>query len=280
MTDVPGSGHREEGRRSSTTLAVVGAGAMGEALLSGWLASGWDAGDIVIVDAYAPRVQELHERHGVRGVELDEAASATTIVLAVKPHQVAPVLEALAPSLREDTLVVCIAAGVTLEKLAAGLPQGQGVVRVMPNTPALVGEGMAGIVSGPHATPAQCDQVVELFEAVGRAVVVDEPSLDALTALSGSGPAYLFYIAEAMIEAGVHQGLTRPQATVLVNQTFVGAGAMLSGSGDSATVLRERVTSPAGTTAAALRALDDHGVRAGMLAAVDACVERSRRMAD
>ncbi len=261
-------------------IAVVGAGAMGEALLSGWLASGWSAADIVIVDAYAPRVAELEQRHGVRGVGFSEAATAATIVLAVKPHQVQDVLADMGSALGDDSLVVCIAAGVTLAKLAAGLPAGQGVVRVMPNTPSLVGQGMAGIVPGPHATKAQSEQVVELFEAVGKAVVVDESSLDALTALSGSGPAYLFYIAEAMIEAGVHQGLTRPQATALVNQTFVGAGAMLADSGESATVLRERVTSPAGTTAAALRALDDHGVRTGMLAAVDACAERSRRMAD
>ena len=280
MTDIQSSDRGTAEPRTSPRLALVGAGAMGEALLSGWLASGWAADEIVIVDAHAPRVQELHERHGVRGVELDEAAAAATIVLAVKPHQVASVLEELSPALQASSVVVCIAAGVTLEKLAAGLPERQGVVRVMPNTPALMGEGMAGIVAGAHATKEQGAVVVELFEAVGRAVVVDEPSLDALTALSGSGPAYLFYIAEAMIEAGVHQGLTRPQATELVNQTFVGAGAMLAGSGDSATVLRERVTSPAGTTAAALRALDDHGVRAGMMAAVDACVERSRRMAD
>lgn len=280
MTGPRGAERAGARQGDGPALAVVGAGAMGEALLSGWLASGWTADDIVIVDAHAPRVEELRDRHGVRGVEMDEAAAAGTIVLAVKPYQVASVLEALASSLSATTVVVCIAAGVTLQKLAAGLPEGQPVVRVMPNTPALMGEGMAGIVPGPHATTEQCALVVDMFEAVGRAVVVDEPSLDALTALSGSGPAYLFYIAEAMIEAGVHQGLTRPQATELVNQTFVGAGAMLAGSGDSATVLRERVTSPAGTTAAALRALDDHGVRAGMMAAVDACVERSRRMAD
>lgn len=262
----------------AAALAVLGAGAMGEALLTGWLASGWAASDIVIVDAHAPRVAELEERHGVRGVDMAEAADADAIIVAVKPHQVTDVLASLNPLVRPESVVVCIAAGVTVGKLAAGLPQGQGVVRVMPNTPSLVGEGMAGIVPGPHATAQQRDLVTSLFEAVGKAVVVDEASLDALTALSGSGPAYLFYVAEAMIEAGVHQGLPRPLATQLVHQTVKGAGVMLEGSGDSATVLRERVTSPAGTTAAALRALDDHGVRAGLLAAVDACVHRSRDM--
>ena len=269
---------RAADRVASPALAVVGAGAMGEALLSGWLAAGWSAEDIVIVDAHAPRVAELEERHGVRGVDLEAAAAARTIVLAVKPYQVQEVLSELGATIGPDSVVVCIAAGVTLEQLSAGLPKDQGIIRVMPNTPSLVGEGMAGVVPGPGATVAQRDLVVELFEAVGKAVVVEETSLDALTALSGSGPAYFFYIAEAMIEAGVHHGLTRAQATELVNQTVRGAGVMLESSGVSATVLRERVTSPAGTTAAALRAMDDHGIRAGMLAAVDACVRRSQEM--
>ncbi len=279
MTRVMGGGRDGATGGAPPALAVVGAGAMGEALLAGWLASGWEASDIVIVDAHGPRVEELQSRHGVSGVALDKAAAADTIVLAVKPHQVPGVLAALKPMMSTDSVVVCIAAGVTLSQLAAGLPERQGIIRVMPNTPSLVGEGMAGVVPGEHATPSQRDVVVGLFEAVGKAVVVEESSLDALTALSGSGPAYLFYIAEAMIEAGVHHGLTRPQATELVNQTIKGAGVMLEASSDSATVLRERVTSPAGTTAAALRAMDDHGVRAAMLAAVDACVSRSREMA-
>lgn len=264
---------------STPAIAVVGAGAMGEALLAGWLVSGWDAADIVIVDAHAPRVEELQTRHGVRGVAIEEAAAAGTIVLSVKPHQVPEVLTAMKSTITGESVVVCIAAGVTLAQLAAGLPERQGIIRVMPNTPSLVGEGMAGVAPGEYATTDQRDLVLALFEAVGKAVVVGESSLDALTALSGSGPAYLFYIAEAMIEGGVHHGLTRAQSTELVNQTFKGAGAMLAASDDSATVLRERVTSPAGTTAAALRALDDHGVRAAMLAAVDACVVRSREMA-
>ncbi|MDO5735997.1 MAG: pyrroline-5-carboxylate reductase [Propionibacteriaceae bacterium] len=259
-------------------LALIGAGAMGEALLSGWLAAGTKATDIVIVDAHTPRVTELEERYGVRGVALQEATAARTIVLAVKPHQVSDVLGELSQTIGKESVVVCIAAGVTLAQLADGLPHAQPIIRVMPNTPSLVGEGMAGVVAGANASEQQRDLVVELFQAVGRAVVVEESSLDALTALSGSGPAYLFYIAEAMIEAGVHQGLTRAQATELVNQTVKGAGIMLATSGESATVLRERVTSPGGTTAAALRAMDDHGVRSGMLAAVEACVRRSQEM--
>lgn len=256
---------------------MVGAGAMGGSLVNGWVA-GDGAHEVVVVEADASRVAELESTLGVHGVTLAEAAASDVVVLAVKPHQVDGVLAALGPLLAAGTVVVSIAAGVTLARLVAALPAGQPVVRVMPNTPALVGQGMAGVVPGPGSTPEQVDLVVGLLEAVGRAVVIDEGHIDALTALSGSGPAYLFYIADAMIEAGVHQGLTRAQATLLVNQTFVGSAAMLAGSGDSATVLRERVTSPAGTTAAALRTLDDRGVRAAFLAAVEACVDRSLAM--
>lgn len=215
----------------------------------------------------------------MRGADLNEAAEADVVVLAVKPHQILGVAKALGGALRPGTVVVSIAAGVPLAKLVDALPEGQPVFRVMPNTPALLGKGMSGVVAGPGTSQDQQLMVVGLLDAVGRTVVIDEDHIDALTGLSGSGPAYLFYVAEAMVEAGVHQGLTRPEATALVNQTFVGAAAMLDESGDSATLLRERVTSPGGTTAAALRTLDDHGVRAAFLAAVEACVERGAQMA-
>ncbi|MHA7861246.1 pyrroline-5-carboxylate reductase [Tessaracoccus sp. Y36] len=258
-------------------IAVIGAGAMGEALIAGWLASGIPSSDIVIVDAYEPRVQELEERHGVTGVSLAEAAQADTVVLAVKPHQIDGILKVLKDDLAGESLVVSIAAGVTLAALESAVP-GRAVIRVMPNTPALVGKGMAGVVRGNQATVEHVERVRGLLDAVGRAVVIDEKQLDALTALSGSGPAYLFYVAEAMIEGGVHQGLTRAEATELVTQTFVGSAAMLAETGKSATQLREMVTSPAGTTAAALRSLDDHGVRAAFLDAIEACRTRGIEM--
>ncbi|NHB85469.1 pyrroline-5-carboxylate reductase [Tessaracoccus sp. HDW20] len=259
-------------------IAVVGAGAMGEALLAGWIESGVPASEVGVVDASAERVTELEERHGVSGIDLAAAGAADTVVLAVKPYQMGEVLTALAEVLADGTLVVSIAAGVTLARLESALP-GAPVIRVMPNTPALVGKGMAGVVPGASADREQVARVSALMDAVGSSIVTDEAHLDALTALSGSGPAYLFYIAEAMIEAGVHQGLTRAEATTLVNQTFVGSAAMLADSGRSATVLREMVTSPKGTTAAALRALDDHGVRAAFLDAVERCSVRSAEMA-
>ena len=259
-------------------IAVVGAGAMGEALLSGWIASGIEPAEIGIVDSSSARVADLEAKHAVRGISLAEAGEADTVVLAVKPHHIAGVLRSLSAHLRTGALVVSIAAGVTLSQLQRALP-GVAVIRVMPNTPALVGKGMAGIAPGAAATAEQVERVTGLMDAVGASVVTEEAHFDALTALSGSGPAYLFYVAEAMIEAGVHQGLTRAEATTLVNQTFVGSAAMLVESGRSATALREMVTSPAGTTAAALRSLDDHGVRAAFLDAVEQCRLRGKAMA-
>lgn len=257
------------------TLALIGAGNMGGALLSGWLAAGWSADDIVVVQRSAARAAEV-EQLGVRCVSLDEAASADIIVVAVKPYQFDDVLAALRP--KPDALVISVAAGVTLEQLHAQLPPGTACVRVMPNTGALVGQGMSGIVPGEHATDEHIQRAQDLFDAVGKTIITDEQHLDALTALSGSGPAYLFYIADAMIEAGVHQGLTRDEATTLTTQTFLGAAQLLDASGRSAVELREQVTSPGGTTAAALRVLDDHGVRAAMLDAVEACAAKSAEL--
>ena len=259
-------------------ISLVGGGAMGGALLNGWLAAGHRAQDIQVVEPDAGRAEQLREQYGVRIEKLETLRPGEAVVVAVKPHHVVEVLSGLSGGLASETLVVSIAAGVSLSTLQDALPKDQPVFRVMPNTPALLGKGMTGIAPGAATEPAHVDKVTELLEAVGKVRVVEEKDMDALTALSGSGPAYLFYVADAMIEAGVHQGLTRDEAATLVNQTFVGAAAMLSEAGDSASVLRERVTSPAGTTAAALRALDDHGVRAGFLAAVEACVQRSRQL--
>ncbi|HJE50689.1 MAG TPA: pyrroline-5-carboxylate reductase [Tessaracoccus flavescens] len=260
-------------------LTLVGAGAMGEALLTGWLAGGHAADDLTIVEPSPQRAAVIEETHGVRSVTLAEAGAADVVVLAVKPHQIDDVLSELSGDLQPSALVVSIAAGTPLKQLEDGLRHGTAVVRVMPNTPALVGEGMAGIVRGSHVSDEQVATVESLMNAVGKSVVVQEKHLDALTSVSGSGPAYLFYIAEAMIEGGVHQGLTRAEATELAVQTFVGSAKLLAESGKSATVLREMVTSPAGTTAAALRVLDDRGVRAAFLEAMEACVRRGQEMA-
>lgn len=259
-------------------IALIGAGAMGGALLAGWLTAGHAAGNILVVEPDTERGAQLVAQHGIRVGQLSEARDAEVVVLAVKPHLVEPTLAELAAHLQRGAVVVSIAAGVTLARIEAGLPDGVAAVRVMPNTPALVGQGMAGIAPAESVSAEQLTAVQGLLDAVGDSIVVPEKSLDAVTALSGSGPAYLCYVAEAMIEAGVHQGLTRAEARQLVNQTFVGTSALLAQSGRSATELREMVTSPAGTTAAALRVLDERGTRAAVLAAVEACAERSREL--
>ena len=263
----------------SDRLALVGAGVMGQTLLGGLLRAGRDPGTVLVVDRRPGRAAELHERFGVRVVD-DVAAvhGAGTVIVAVKPQDLGDLLDALAPHLADGALLVSLAAGTTTATIEARLRPGTAVVRVMPNTPSLVDEGMAGISGGVAATDADLAEVEGLLRSCGRAVVLPEKHLDAVTALSGSGPAYVFYVVEAMVEAGVLLGLPRATATELVVQTVVGAGAMLRETGQHPTVLREQVTSPAGTTAAALRQLDESGVRAALVAAVEAAWTRSRQL--
>lgn len=262
-----------------TRLAVIGAGLMGEAIFSGLLRSpdsGWDPGDIAVCDARSERVDELVERYGVTGADPAAAASTSkTVLLAVKPADVPGVLSVIGPSLGPDTLLLSVCAGVTLTTLRAGVPEGTPVVRAMPNTPARVGQAITAISPGTHATDDHLAEVTEILEAVGRVVTVAEKYQDAVTAVSGSGPAYVFLVAEALIEGGVHVGLTRAIATELAVQTLFGSATLLRESGDHPAILRENVTSPGGTTAAALRRLEDHGVRAAFLAAVEAARDRS-----
>lgn len=256
------------------TIAVVGAGRIGEALVGGLVAAGHDPAELRISERDAARSGEVAARHGVAEVDPAGAAGADVVVLAVKPPGAAATLASLT-GITTATLVVSLCAGVTTTTLEAALPAGVPVVRVMPNTPMLVGEGMAAVSGGTHATAEQVEQVAALMRAVGRAVVVPESQQDAVTALSGSGPAYLLLLAEAMVDAGVLLGLARDVATELVAQTAVGTAHLLRDTGTHPALLREGVTSPAGTTAAALRVLEDRGLRAGVLAAVEAARDRS-----
>ncbi|GAA4976702.1 pyrroline-5-carboxylate reductase [Kineococcus glutinatus] len=260
-------------------LALVGAGVMGQTLLGGLLRAGRDPAGVLVVDRRAGRAEELHDRFGVRVVTDPAAvAAAGTVVLAVKPQDMGDLLASLRDHLRPDVLVVSLAAGTTTHSCEQQLRPGTAVVRVMPNTPSLVDEGMAALAGGRHCGPADLAAAEELMRSCGRTAVLAEKHLDAVTALSGSGPAYVFYVVEAMVEAGVLLGLPRATATELVVQTVVGAGAMLRETGQHPTVLREQVTSPAGTTTAALRQLDDHKVRAAFVTAVEAAWSRSREL--
>ena len=261
------------------TLALVGAGVMGQTLLGGLLRAGRDPGTVLVVDRRAGRAKELHERFGVRVVDdVSAVAGASTVLLAVKPQDLLSLLDSITGHLAPGALVVSLAAGVTTAAIEARLAAGTAVVRVMPNTPSLVDEGMAGIAGGSACGDEQLAEAEDLLRSCGRTVVLAEKHLDAVTALSGSGPAYVFYVVEAMVEAGVLLGLPRATATELVVQTVVGAGAMLRETGQHPTVLREQVTSPAGTTAAALRQLDDSGVRAALVSAVEAAAARSKQL--
>ncbi|MEV7430036.1 pyrroline-5-carboxylate reductase [Nocardioides sp. NPDC092400] len=261
--------------------AILGAGVMGETLLSGLVRAGRRVDDLLVGEKRAERARELEERYGVAVVANVEAARrADTVVLVVKPQDMGDVLAEIAPVLRPGQLVVSLAAGTTTAFIESRVPEGVAVVRVMPNTPALVDEGMAAISPGSHCSEADLTEVESLMGSVGRVLRIPERQQDAVTAISGSGPAYIFFVVESMIEAGVHLGLPRATASDLVIQTLVGSAKMLRETGTHPTVLREQVTSPAGTTASALRELEVHKVRAAFLAAMEAARDRSRELAE
>ncbi|WP_347354720.1 pyrroline-5-carboxylate reductase [Intrasporangium sp.] len=262
------------------TMAIFGTGVMGETLLSGLLRAGRDAAEIVITERNPQRAEALAERYGVRVLgNVAAARLADTLVLVVKPQDMMGLVEEIRDHVVAGNTVVSIAAGITTERLESILPEGSSVVRVMPNTAARVDQGMSAIAAGRHCTEQHLAEAERLLSSCGRVVRLEEKHLDAVTALSGSGPAYFFYVVEAMIEAGVVLGLPRATSTELVVQTMYGAATMLRETGTHPTVLREEVSSPGGTTVAALRQLDDHKVRAAFVTAVEAAAARSRQLA-
>ena len=260
---------------------LLGGGVMGEALLAGVLGSGWGADDVVVVEPSTARAADLTERYGVLceadGVEPVRAADV--VLVALKPKDVGGVLVQIAGSLRAGALLVSVAAGLPCAFYEQRLPAGTPVVRVMPNTPAVIGKGASAISAGAHATAEHLALTERILARTGLVVRADEKDLDAVTAISGSGPAYVFYVVDALAEAGVLLGLTRDRARQLAVATVAGAGALLEQSGEHPVILRERVSSPGGTTVAALRELDAHGVRAAFLAAAEAARDRSRELA-
>jgi pyrroline-5-carboxylate reductase len=262
------------------TIAILGAGKMGEALLSGLLRAGRQPTDLVFTERHADRTKLLEERYGIRGVGTAQAADeADTLLVAVKPQEMGALLEELAPAVTARNLVITIAAGIPTSFLESRLAAGTPVVRVMSNTPVFVDQAMSAISAGAHATEDHLARTEELLRPVGKVIRVPESQLDAVTALSGSGPAYFFYLVEAMIDAGILLGLPRAVAAELIVQTAVGSAQMLRDSGEHPVQLREAVTSPGGTTIAAIRELENHGVRAALLSALEAARDRSRELA-
>ncbi|HVO55400.1 MAG TPA: pyrroline-5-carboxylate reductase [Solirubrobacterales bacterium] len=257
------------------TVLIVGGGRMGEALLGGILANGMAPAELAVVEPLPSRREELTAAHPGVAV-LDSPAPSAAAVLAVKPGVVAEAARALAEAGVER--VLSVAAGVKTEAIEAAGRGRLRVVRAMPNTPALIGAGAAAICAGAGATEEDMAWAEEILGAVGTVVRVPEAAIDSVTGLSGSGPAYVFLVAEAMVEAGVLDGLSRDVAEALAYQTLLGSARLLAEGESSPAELRAAVTSPGGTTAAGLRELERAGVRAAFLDAIAAAAQRSREL--
>jgi pyrroline-5-carboxylate reductase len=239
-------------------LAIVGGGFMGGALAEGLLDAGWHRDSFVVAEVSQDRREKLTQHLKVRTTEsaFEAVTGATTVLFAVKPQNVPDMLAALAPHWRPGQLCISICAGIRISRFEESLGGEVPVIRTMPNTPAAVGMGVTALARGRFATDQHLAVALNILSAVGRVVVVEEAQMDAVTAVSGSGPAYVFYLAEALIEAAIEQGLDSDQAHLLTYQTFVGAAHLLRHDGAGPAELRRRVTSPNGTTHAALSHLE------------------------
>ena len=263
-------------------IAVLGAGKIGEALVSGLVSSGWrEPGELAVTSRRPERVQELAERYGVRATtsNAEAVAGAGIVVVAVKPQDIEALLGEIGGLVSEEQTVLSIAAAIPTSLIEGHLLARVPVVRAMPNTPATVHEGIAGIAPGAHAAEEHLAAAEEVLLHLGRVVRVPEHQMDAVTAVSGSGPAYFALLAEAMIEAGILLGLAREISTQLVVQTMLGTAKQLRDTNTHPVELREMVTSPGGTTIAAIRELERAGVRAAFLNAIQAAMDRSRELA-
>jgi pyrroline-5-carboxylate reductase len=262
-------------------IAILGAGQIGEALIGGLLSSGWRSKDELAASTRREeRADELRERHGIPVLSNAEAvAGAALVVISVKPQDIETLLGEIGPLIQPEQTVLSIAAAIPTATIERQLGSGVPVVRAMPNTPAVVHEGMAGICAGSHAAEEHLTLAEEALRHLGAVVRVSEPYMDAVTAVSGSGPAYFALLAEAMIEAGILLGLSREVSTQLVVQTMLGTAKQLRDLKMHPVELREMVTSPGGTTIAAIRELEQAGVRAAFLNAIQAAMDRSRELA-
>ncbi|WP_131739570.1 pyrroline-5-carboxylate reductase [Actinomadura roseirufa] len=261
-------------------IAILGAGKMGEALLSGVLRAGRRPAELMATARRAERGALLRERYGIETAgNVEAAAKADTLVLAVKPQDMGALLEEVGPHVPAGRLVISMAAGITTSYIEERLPAGVPVVRVMSNTPVHVDEAMSVISAGSYAGEAHLRLAEELLSPVGKVLRIPESLQDGATALSGSGPAYFYYLVEAMVDAGILLGMPRAAALEMVVQSAVGAAVMLRDSGEHPVLLREAVTSPGGTTIAAIRELERHGVRAAVLEAIEAARNRGRELA-
>jgi len=261
-------------------IAILGAGKMGEALASGLLRAGVVQPDQIVAAARRPeRAAELRDAYGIDVLPASQAAvKAGTLVIAVKPQDMEALLAEISPVVTPDQLVISVAAGITTSYIGHRLTDDVPIVRVMSNTPVLVDEAMSVMSPGPHATEEHLRRTEELLRPVGKVLRIPESQQDAATALSGSGPAYVYFLVEAMVDAGILLGVPRQNALEMVKQAVYGAATMLRDSGEHPVLLREAVTSPGGTTISAIRELERHGVRAAVLAAIEAARDRGREL--
>ncbi|NUT73215.1 pyrroline-5-carboxylate reductase [Pseudarthrobacter sp. C4D7] len=275
----------------SNRIAFLGCGSMNEAILGGLLEAGKDPGDVVATVRRAERAAELAGRyHGITAIAGEEepdnnrhaATGSAVVILGVKPVGITDLAREISPALSPDTVVVSVAAAVSIAQLEAALPAGQPVIRTMPNTPAKLGRGVVSVSPGTHCSPEQLHMVKDLLQGTGTVVEVPEEQVDALSAISGSGPAYAFYLAEAMASAGEELGLDRELSLLLARETVAGAGFMLAEPGADPAVLRRSVTSPNGTTERAIATFDEQGIpaiiAAGARAAADRAAEITRQL--
>jgi pyrroline-5-carboxylate reductase len=261
-------------------VAVIGAGVMGEALIVALISSGVNSNRITISEKREDRAQELIAKYSINSSELaSNVANADALLLVVKPQDMGSVLEEIKGSINPEAVVITFAAGKTISFISNGLGTSNPVVRVMPNTPTLVGAGMAAASMGAGVTAAQRDFVLGFLGATGKVIEVSEDLQDAVTATSGSGPAYFFAFVEAMVAGAKELGLSQEDATTLTVQTIVGAAKLLDESGKSATTLRENVTSPNGTTAAALASFASADLNSMVANAMKAARDRSQELA-
>ena len=262
-------------------LALIGGGNMGEAILKGLIAAHLiTPRDITVTDVLEARLLYLRETYAVRALTDNAKAvsEADLVILALKPQDIVPTIQGIAPAMHDQQVVISIAAGVPTARIEAAFAKQVRVVRVMPNTPALVLAGAAGLCAGTWAVPEDLEVTRRLFDALGKTVVVPEYLMDAVTGLSGSGPAYIFVLIEALADGGVKMGLTRDAALTLAAQTVYGAAKLVLESGLHPGELKDRVASPAGTTIAGLHALEARAFRATIIDAVERATQRSREL--
>jgi pyrroline-5-carboxylate reductase len=268
-------------------IAIIGTGSMGGAILSGLLKSGFNPDDVSVSTQSTASAERLADELGVLSFAMENGddanqmavAGANVVLIGVKPAYVTQVLADIADSLDDNTLVISVAAGITTKAMEDVLPEDVGVVRAMPNTPAIVGRAITGISAGSRATEWAIETSVELFETVGKTLLLDESKIDALSTISGSGPAYVFYLIEQFIAAAEHQGFNNTDAALLVNETFLGAAELLIASEKSPEALRKQVTSPNGTTERAIARMSEEDLQQMFIQATDAALARAKELA-